>query len=154
DGSHQAGGDVSVFAGVRGIDPHGRTGIVLRAGQSRDVPLVRERRAGRHRVFRSLVSNVAGRIGNISGATRVPEAEDVGRPNAIAARGVVLENDLDRVADLGAQDWSEQTQIIVLWRARLPCGKRAIGVLTIDRFAIDVPDVSGARLGVRERRAF
>src|SRR5262249_53380512 len=93
DGSYQARGDVSVFAGVRGIHPHGRTGIVLRPGQLRNVPLVRERRPGRHRVFRSLVSNVAGSIGNISGATRVSQTEDVGRTNAVGPRGVVLEDD-------------------------------------------------------------
>ena len=74
--------------------------------------------------------------------------------HVVGPRSVVLENDLDRVADLRAQDRSQQTKVFVLREARLPRCERIVGILPVDRLAIDVPDVIWSRLGVRRRRSF
>ena len=73
--------------------------------------------------------------------------------HAVGARGVVLEHDLDRVADLRAQDRSQQAKVRVLRRARLPRGERRVGIFLVDRLAIDPPDVIRSRLCVRHRRS-
>ena len=71
----------------------------------------------------------------------------------IGARGVVLEHDLDRIADFGAQGRPQQAKVFVLCGASFPCGERSVRILAIERLPIHVADVIGARLRVSGRRS-
>ena len=111
---------------------------------------------GCDRILRLPLGNdLALGIENFAGPSRVPRTEDVvGRTHAVGPGGVVLENDLDRIADLRAQNRSQQAQVFVLGRARLTRCECTVGILPVDRLAIDVPDVVWSRLGVRRCCSF
>ena len=66
--------------------------------------------------------------------------------HAVGMRGVVLEDDLDGVADFGAQDGTEDAGGLPLCRPGLKVGKGFVGIFVIQRFAIDTPNAMRAAL--------
>ena len=73
--------------------------------------------------------------------------EDAMRMHAVGVGSVVLEEDLDGVADLCAQNRSHQAEVLLLRRARLEMGECGVGVFAIDGLLVDAADVVGASFG-------
>src|SRR5579863_4433072 len=63
------------------------------------------------------------------------------RMDAVRARGLVLEDHLDFVADFGMNDRTENPKIFVARRSTLERLERSVGVLAVNRFAIGAADM-------------
>src|SRR5450432_3494775 len=61
--------------------------------------------------------------------------------HAVALGAVVLEENLDGVADFGVEGGAEHTEVFPLGGARFELGERGVGVFAIDGLAIDVSDL-------------
>jgi hypothetical protein len=60
---------------------------------------------------------------------------------------VVLEDDVESIADLSVEDRSQQPLILIFRAARLQRGEGRIGVLAIDGLLVDSADLMRARFG-------
>ncbi len=116
------------------VKPDNRAGIVgSGAGAFRYLPDVSVGCTGGDQ---PVVSWVVGTV-IVVGTLGIFFVEDSVGMHAVALSPIVLEKDLDGVADLGMHRRAEQSKMLPLWRALLDGGKTRIGVFVINRLAID-----------------
>src|SRR6266508_3454187 len=60
--------------------------------------------------------------------------------------GVVPEHDANRVANLRANEWTQESEMLPFSRARLQCLECDVGILAVQRLSYPTSDHSGARL--------
>ncbi len=127
----EAARDVADLVVVRVIHPERGAAFVRgRTGALGDFPRVGVRAAGRHRVV-----GLVGALGAVVvvGAFRILVVEDAVRVDRRRELRVVAEDDLDRVADLGADQRSEEAEVLPLGRPRLEGGEGRVRVLAVER---------------------
>src|SRR5579864_3796567 len=87
----------------------------------------------------------------VRGAFGVFVIEDSVRMHAVGTCGVVLENDLDCVADFGAKDWSKDAGVLPLRRANFEMSEGFIRVLAVNGLAVDGSDPVWPSFGKNRR---
>ncbi len=146
DAAEQSRGHVAQLVAVGVVEPEERAWIVgAGSGAIGDGPDVGVRGAGSDAAVGFVFP--AGAV-VVVGALGVFGIVDTVGMHAVRTRGVVFEDDLDGVADLGVEDGADEAEVGVLRRARLEMRKGRVGVFVVDGFLVDAADVVGAGFGV------